>query len=317
MDRDELRQLLVGDGIGRASEVAVAAAVVALDAAGQRALCTALAAALTDPDASLRAAAVRALALPVHHPPATWLLGAAAAAAPHLTEPERGELLVRAAAWLTADELDAPHVRSGMEAALADPARRTPVLEALATSVPDEVVANAPRWCRTGDVGVLARLQYWHRVTLAVTLAPWPAGTAERVEAELVRLGADADLGSVRAVLDGTEPGVRAPHPDPDPGRRWRAVRDNPWVWTLWEGDDGTLVLEVVMDGIGVWSRTHVLTDDERGRLDPSVSRPLRLAGLDALAADVVQARVPCLPPPEPPRPARPARTSKRRRPPA
>lgn len=299
-------------------EIGLDAVLGELDIAGQRALCTALVEQLTDPDEAVRAAAVGALALVVHHPPATWLLGAAATAGPHLTESQRGQLLAVAAAWLTADELDHPDVRSSMEAALADPAQRTPVLEALAVSVPDEVVANAPQWCRTGDIGVLARLRYWHRATLAVTLAPWPAGTADRVEAELVRLGADpgagVDLGSVRAVLDGTDPGARAPHPDPDPGRRWRAVRDKPWVWTLWEGDDGTLVLEVVMDGVAVWSRTHVLTDDERGRLDPSVPRPLRLAHLDAIAADVVMDRLACLPPPAPPAATK---TSGRRRNPA
>lgn len=304
--------LLVPAPAGRG--VRLGEVVAGLDAAGQRALCASLVELLTDPDEAVRAAAVDALALPSHHPPAAWLLGAAAAARPHLDAAQRAALAVRSAAWLDADELDHPHVRHGVEAALADPTTRTPVLEALALSVPDEVVANAARWCRTDDVGVLARLQYWHRATLATTLAPWPAGTADRLVAELVRLGADAELASLPAMLDGTDQSRRAPHPEPCPGLRWRAVRDQPWVWTLWEGDDGTLVLEVVMDGIAVWSRTHVLSDDERGRLDPSVPRPLRLAHLDALAEDVVMDRLPCLPPPAPPTNAK---SSRRRRKPA
>jgi hypothetical protein len=85
----------------------------------------------------------------------------------------RGEVLRRAAEVVRPDQRRA---LARIGAAVEEPELRGWLVGALASSVPDLVVANAARWGRLGETGPRFRLRsHQDRVRFARALAPWPA----------------------------------------------------------------------------------------------------------------------------------------------
>ncbi len=206
------------------------------------------------------------------------------------------DVLVLAAGRATEADFDAPAVRAVFDAALADERLHGPVLGALARAVPAVVLAAGPAWFTHADCDALWGLPEAVRFHLASALAPWPEVVVAQVAEQCGRLGwPPQQCDSMRAILGGTSDSPYRPHPLPSalvrPARRWRAVAEAEWDHTVWLADDGALVIEVVMDGVAVWSRTRILDAAQRRLLD--LPAAARRAGLAALAEDIRMARVP------------------------
>lgn len=143
----------------------------------------------------------------------------------------------------------APQLESLMLSAT-PPTRRSTLLVLLAARFPEIVVYHARKYLDPNDVQVLAALpEHWQRIAVAGALRPWTKAAIARVEPlwQIRNVNPRDAQAIVRVMLD-QYPSLTHP-PGLTDHRRWWIIGAEPYVWTVWETDDGTMALEIIRPG--------------------------------------------------------------------
>ncbi len=160
----------------------------------------------------------------------------------------------------------APSLESLMISA-ACPTRRSTLLVSLATRYPQIVVYHARQYLDPTDVHVLAALpEHWQRVAVAGALRPWTKAAIARVEPlwQIRKVNPNDAQAIIRVMLD-QSPSLTHPPGLTDP-RRWWIIAAEPYVWTVWETEDGQLALETMRPGPSFTSETRWMTPQQEAR---------------------------------------------------
>lgn len=152
---------------------------------------------------------------------------------------------------------------------------RSSLLCMLAPNYSSIVVYHARRMLNHQNVQVIAALSnHAERVAVATALRPWPINTIERVTTLLKLRKIDSkDIDAiVRTMLD-TD--LRLTHPiGLADARQWWIIAVEPWKWTMWETEDGSLALQWLHPGLAFAESSRILSASEALEFRTSRSVP-------------------------------------------
>lgn len=155
------------------------------------------------------------------------------------------------------------------------PTRRSTLLVLLAPRFPQLVVYHSRRHLDSIDVQVLAALpEHSQRIAVSGALRPWHSSSITRAESTLQIRGCDKnDIQAILQVMRDQYPMLTHP-PGLSDHRRWWIIADEPYNWTVWETDDGTLALEKMQPGPAYSSLSRLMSPLEASRFRDSRTIP-------------------------------------------
>ena len=157
---------------------------------------------------------------------------------------------------------------------------RVSLLCMLAPNYSSIVVYHAQRMLNHQNAQVIAAIpNHAERVAVATALRPWPISAIERVTTLLKLRKIDGnDIDAIVRTMSDTD--LRLTHPiGLVDDRRWWIIAVEPWKWTMWETEDGSLAFQWLQPGLAFEESSRVLSASEAVEFRTSRSVPVTSSG--------------------------------------
>jgi hypothetical protein len=141
---------------------------------------------------------------------------------------------------------------------------RTSLLCMLAPNYSSSVVFHARRMLNHQNAQVIAAIpNHAERVAVATALRPWPTIAIERVTMLLKLRKIDSkDIDAIVRTMSDTDQRLTHPIGLVD-DRQWWIIAVEPWKWTLWETEDGSLAFQWLHPGLAFAESSRILSASE------------------------------------------------------
>lgn len=157
---------------------------------------------------------------------------------------------------------------------------RTSLLCMLSRNYSSIVVYHARRMLDHQNVQVIAAIpDHAKRIGVATALRPWPTNAIERVKALLgIRKSDSKDIDAIVRTMSDTDQRLTHPIGLID-DRHWWIIAVEPWKWTMWETEDGSLAFQWLHPGLAFEESSRILSTSEALEFRTSRSIPVTSIG--------------------------------------
>ena len=146
----------------------------------------------------------------------------------------------------------------------ADSRLRASLICMLAQNYSSIVVYHARTILNHQNAQVIAAIpNHAERVAVATALRPWPPEAIERVTTLLrIRKADSKDIEAIIRTMSDTDQRLTCPTGLND-DRKWWIIAVEPWKWTMWETQDGSLAFQWMGPGLSYSESSRILSASE------------------------------------------------------